>query len=164
VKLLPPLAKIASAFCSPYIKFTPTVTKISTATQTKVVTNTATTSVSSAGTTATQVQTVTQPEVTVSATCTTKLVPFQTVVNYKTYGAIEKRATTSTTAIPTTLAAGCGSGNALTSKISSACSCFLGTTKTVSGSATSTVTSTSVTSSTISLPGQVSVLSDCKVG
>ena len=120
VRLLPPLAKVASAFCSPYIKFTPTVTQ-----------------------TPTPIKTV---AVTVSPTCTTIVNPaaeFPTVVDYPTRAAqLDKRAAASTPTLPASLVTGCGTGQALTAKISSACSCYLGTTKTVIADPTSTVTTT----------------------
>lgn len=165
VTLLPRLAKIASTFCSPYIKFTPPFTTISTAVRTSVVTNTVTTSVTLAGPIATQLVTISPPPVTVLPTCAISLVPFSTSVGYPTLGAnLARGATTAAEAIPTSLAAGCGTGNALTSKISSACSYYLGTTKTVIANATSITTSTAVVLSTVSLPGQVSALLHFEVG
>ncbi|GIZ44716.1 hypothetical protein CKM354_000790700 [Cercospora kikuchii] len=162
IRLNRPAAKIASSVCSKYIKYTATVTKTTTSSSTTTITTTTKVDETPTPPTVTSTSTVTStpPAVTESPICatTTSTVPgtFTTSVDYIVRGAepgLKKRAVPMVN-VPSVLGAGCGSGKPFTSKISSACSCLLGTTKTKTSTATSTVSvTTTVTSTNTLAPG-----------
>nr|POE97710.1 hypothetical protein CFP56_76180 [Quercus suber] len=165
LRLSPSSAKVASSYCSSYINFTPTVTKTATATTVTTVVSAITVSQAAAPVTTTQTSNITPAPTTVSPTCTTVTdtvsVPFTTSVAYLSRssapgGNLNKRS--ASTALPAMLSSRCGTGKSFTSKISSACSCLLGTTKTVTSTSTRTSTSTKSATVTHSLAPTQTVL------
>lgn len=155
IKLKPSVAKVASAFCSEYIKYKPAVT---TTTVKKTSTYTSTVLSTSVPPQASSTITTTiaaDPATTVTTTVVTSTTEgtYPTVTNFRVRGQDpgtlpDKRAALN---IPSVLGSNCGSGKALTSKISSACSCYLGPAKKTTSTSTTliktTITVTSVTTS-----------------
>jgi len=163
IRLIPVLTKPASSFCSAWNKYTPTVTRSTTITTTTTISTTKVLTATPAPVTLTATNNVAPPALTATVTCATvtsvvTAAAFPTsVIGYvsRDSGGLDKRAATTGSVAFTS---SCGSGIALLSKISSACSCFLAPTSTLTATATNLVRTTVTVTSTNTLPAVINTV------